>query len=194
MTKEELVRQAEKCIPYNITTIKEEKAFIEGFVTCAERIQDTNEGKALLYAINKTAERTKKEMLRKAKEWLMKYFVDDENTKYNEVLLNTFLEEKNTYGYIAKENDIIVGFAFGYVLIKPNGIRDFYLHAIDIMEEYQNHGYGTELVKYINSHSKSIGCRKMFLITNKSNISACRCYEKAGGINTTNDEIVYAYK
>ena len=125
---------------------------------------------------------------------LMKYFVDDDNTKYDEVILNTFLEEKNTFGYIAKENDIIVGFAFGYVLVKPNGIKDFYLHAIDIMEEYQNHGYGTELVKYINSHSKSIGCRKVFLITNKSNISACRCYEKAAGINTTNDEIVYAYK
>ena len=92
---------------------------------------------------------------------LMKYFVDDDNTKYDEVILNTFLEEKNTFGYIAKENDIIVGFAFGYVLVKPNGIKDFYLHAIDILEEYQNHGYGTELVKYINSHSKSIGCRKM---------------------------------
>ena len=84
---------------------------------------------------------------------LMKYFVDDENTKYDEGILNSFLEEKNTYGYIAKENDIIVGFAFGYVLLKPNGIKDFYLHAIDIMEKYQSHGYGTELVKYISSHS-----------------------------------------
>ena len=124
----------------------------------------------------------------------MKNFVDDENTKYDEVILNAFLEEKNTYGYIVKENDTIVGFAFGYVLVKPDGIKDFYLHAIDIMKEYQNHGYGTELVKYIHSHSKSIGCRKMFLITNKSNISACRCYEKAGGINAADDEIVYAYK
>ena len=56
---------------------------------------------------------------------LMKYFVDDDNTKYDEVILNTFLEEKNTFGYIAKENDIIVGFAFGYVLVKPNGIKIF---------------------------------------------------------------------
>lgn len=34
----------------------------------------------------------------------------------------------------------------------------------------------------------------MFLITNKSNISACKCYEKAGGINKANDEIVYVYE
>ena len=39
---------------------------------------------------------------------LMKYFVDDVNTKYDEVFLNTFLEEKNTYGYIAKEDENIV--------------------------------------------------------------------------------------
>ncbi len=125
---------------------------------------------------------------------LMKYFVDDENTKYNEVLLNAFLEEKNTYGYVAKEDGIIVGFAYGYVLVRPDGQRDFYLHAIDIMESYQRHGYGTELMKYINSHSKSVGCRKLFLITNKSNVSACRCYEKAGGISTSSDDIVYACK
>ena len=133
-------------------------------------------------------------MLEKQDIKLMKYFADDVNTKYEEVLLNTFLDAENTYGYVAKEDDIIVGFAYGYVLIRPDGIKDFYLHAIDIMESHQKHGYGTELMKYINTHSKSIGCRKLFLITNKGNVSACRCYEKAGGINTSNDEIVYAYK
>ena len=133
-------------------------------------------------------------MLEKQDIKLMKYFADDVNTKYEEVLLNTFLEAENTYGYVAKENDIIVGFAYGYVLIRPDGIKDFYLHAIDIMESHQKHGYGTELMKYINTHSKSIGCRKMFLITNKGNVSACRCYEKAGGISTSNDDIVYVYR
>lgn len=124
----------------------------------------------------------------------MKYFIDDENTQYEEVLLDRFLEEKNAYGFVAKDNDIIAGFAYGYVLVRPDGLRDFYLHAIDIMEKYQGHGYGTELMNYINAHSKSIGCRKLFLITNKSNISACRCYEKAGAISTATDDIVYAYK
>jgi ribosomal protein S18 acetylase RimI-like enzyme len=124
----------------------------------------------------------------------MKYFVDDENTKYDEAFLEDFLGEKNAFGYVAKEKDTIVGFAFGYVLVKPDGRRDFYLHAIDIMEEYQKHGYGTELMKYIVSHTKSIGCGELFLITNKSNVSACRCYEKAGGISKVDDDIVYAFK
>ena len=77
---------------------------------------------------------------------LMKYFVDDEKTEYDETLLNAFLEEKNAYGYVAKEDNIIIGFAYGYVLVRPDGLKDFYMHAIDIMEDYQNKGYGTELI------------------------------------------------
>ncbi len=133
-------------------------------------------------------------LLEKQDAQLMKDFIDDERTEYNSALLEAFLEEKNVYAYVAKEDSSIVGFAYGYVLIRPDGKRDFYLHAIDVMESYQKRGYGTELMKYIHAHSKSIGCRKMFLITNKSNTSACKCYEKAGGVSQTADDIVYAFE
>ena len=59
--------------------------------------------------------------------------------------------------------------------------------------KYEN-GYGTGLMNYIKEYIKEISCRKMFLITNKSNVSACKCYEKAGGVNNADDEIVYVYK
>ena len=125
---------------------------------------------------------------------LLKYFDDDENTKYDEIVLEEFLNEKNAFGYIAIEKEKIIGFAYGYVLFKPDGRKDFYLHAIDITEGYQKNGYGTELMKYIHKHIKNIGCSKMFLITNKSNISACKCYKKAGGISKANDDIIYVFK
>ena len=61
------------------------------------------------------------------------------------------------------------------------------------MQEYQGNGYGTGLIKFAKDYSKAIGCYKMFLITNRSNVSACKCYEKAEGINKADDEIVYTY-
>ena len=125
---------------------------------------------------------------------LMEKFVDDENTKYTKEELSNFIDEKNTYGFIIKNNNRIIGFAYGYILVRPDGKKDFYMHAIDIMEEYQSNGYGTKLMIFIRDYIKSIGCRKMFLITNKGNVSACKCYEKAGGINNADDEIVYVYK
>jgi hypothetical protein len=34
----------------------------------------------------------------------------------------------------------------------------------------------------------------MFLMTNTGNVSACRCYEKAGGISAAADVVMYEYK
>ena len=94
---------------------------------------------------------------------LMLDFVDDENTKYDEAVLKAFLNEKNAYGYIAVDNGKAIGFAYGYVLNEPDGQKVYYLHAIDVMEGWQNQGYGTELVRFIHEHSRTLGCRKMFL-------------------------------
>ena len=124
---------------------------------------------------------------------LMLDFVDDENTKYSIEKLKKFIENKNDLGFIAKKNNKIVGFAFGYILQKPDGRKAFYLDAIDVMIEYQGKGYGTGLISFARDYAKSIGCYEIFLITNRSNISACKCYEKAGGINDADDEVVYVY-
>ena len=124
---------------------------------------------------------------------LMLDFVDDENTKYSIVDLKEFIYGNNNFGFVAKTDNKIVGFAFGYILLYPDGRKVFYLHAIDVMPEYQGKGYGTGLISFARDYAKTIKCYKMYLITNRSNISACKCYEKAGGINKANDEIVYVY-
>ena len=124
---------------------------------------------------------------------LMLDFVDDENTRYDIENLRNFIDNNNNLGFIAKDDNKIVGFTYGYVLLKPEGKKQFYLHAIDVMVDYQGKGIGTKLISYARDYVKNIGCYKMFLITNKSNVSACKCYEKAGGINKANDEIVYVY-
>lgn len=48
-------------------------------------------------------------------------------------------------------------------------------------------------MSYVRDYTKSIGCYEMFLVTNKSNISACKCYEKSGAISEAEDDIVYIY-
>ena len=124
---------------------------------------------------------------------LMLDFVDDENTKYSIEVLKKFIDEKNNFGFIAKTNNKIVGFAFGYLQNRPDGKIMFYLYAIDIEKKYQGNGYGTNLMNYIKEYVSTLGCYKMYLSTNKSNVSACKCYEKAGGINKADDEMIDVY-
>lgn len=125
---------------------------------------------------------------------MMLDFVDDQKTIYNIDDLKNFINDKNSFGFIAILNNKIVGFATAYLLLKPDGRKVLYLDTVDVMDEYQNKGYGTKLVSYVYDYAKSINCYKMYLITNRSNKAACKCYEKAGGINTSSDEIVYVYK
>ena len=114
---------------------------------------------------------------------LMLDFVDDENTKYNLEDLKKFISDKHNIAFIAKENDKILGFAYGYVLTHPDKRKVFYFDSIDVMKGCQSQGIGTNLMILARDHAKSIGCYEMFLVTNKHNKSACRCYEKAGGVS-----------
>ena len=124
---------------------------------------------------------------------LMLDFVDDENTKYNIENLKKFIDGENNYGFIAKEKNRIVGFATAYLLLHPDGKTVFYFDAIDVMSDYQGKGVGTSLMSYVYDYAKSMGCYEMFLVTNKSNISACKCYEKSGAKSVADDDVVYVY-
>lgn len=112
---------------------------------------------------------------------LLACFVDDQHTVYKKEQLSAFLSQKNAAGFVAAEEEKIVGFAYGWRMIKPDGRCVFYLHAIDVMKEYQGRGCGTALMRFIHEQAKGMGCEKMFLLTEEENRAACACYEHAGG-------------
>lgn len=125
---------------------------------------------------------------------LLKNFHDDEDAIYEENNVQKFIEDKNQLAFIAKKENKIIGFAYGYLQNRPDGKIMFYLYAIDIEQEYQGNGYGTNLMNFIKKHVKSLGCYKMYLSTNKSNISACKCYEKIGCKINAQDDVIYVCK
>ena len=124
---------------------------------------------------------------------LMEDVLKDDNIIFNKDFLNSFINDNNAYGFIAKENNNIVGFAYAYTLLRPDGKTMFYLHSIGMLPTYQNNGYGTKLMQFIKDYSISLGCSKMFVLTDKGNPRACHVYEKLGGKNDYEDEICYVY-
>ena len=117
----------------------------------------------------------------------------DKNGEHDIDNLKGFLNDTSSFGFIAKENNKIIGFAYCYTLLRPDGKTMFYLHSIGMLPNYQDKGYGSKLLSFIKEYSKEIGCSEMFLITDKGNPRACHVYEKLGGKNDYKDEIVYVY-
>lgn len=93
--------------------------------------------------------------------------------------LNEFLEDKNNYGFIAKKENKIIGFIYGYSLLKPNGKYMFYVHSVGVLPNYQGKGIGKELfkymVEYLENEKKSY---KYFLLTAEDNIIVQKLYRK----------------
>lgn len=114
---------------------------------------------------------------------LMEDVLKDDNMVFDVDYLNDFINNKNAYGFIAKDDNKVVGFAYAYNLLRPDGKSMFYLHSIGMLPDYQNNGYGNALLSYIKEYSKSIGCNEMFVITDRGNPRACHVYEKLGGVN-----------
>ena len=81
MTKEEIRHAAQKETAYQLdigakAPLSVQEGFIKGAEWMQEKMQETNEGQALLYAVEKTAERTKREMIKKAADWFQEYLFD----------------------------------------------------------------------------------------------------------------------
>ncbi|EGQ4133088.1 GNAT family N-acetyltransferase [Staphylococcus pseudintermedius] len=124
---------------------------------------------------------------------VMEEVLIDDNMVFDIDNLKGFLNDTSSFGFIAKENNKIIGFAYCYTLLRPDGKTMFYLHSIGMLPNYQDKGYGSKLLSFIKEYSKEIGCSEMFLITDKGNPRACHVYEKLGGKNDYKDEIVYVY-
>lgn len=123
----------------------------------------------------------------------MKEVLEDDNMVFDVKNLEKFLKTSNSYGFIAKVDDKIVGFAYGYGLQRPDGRVMLYLHSIGILPNYQDKGIGSKLMNFIIDFARGKNFSELFVITDKGNPRACHLYEKFGGKNDYEDEIVYVY-
>ncbi len=90
--------------------------------------------------------------------------------------LNEFYNDKNTLSFVAKENNKIVGFVYGYDVIHPDGRHSYFIYSVGILSEYQDKGFGTKLLEFVKDYIKSHGFFEMFVMTDKGNHEDEICY------------------
>jgi len=99
-----------------------------------------------------------------------------------------FLQEKQNLAFVAKLNGEIIGLLYGYSLTRMDkGGPQFFIYSVDIHEDFQNKGYGSEFIKYTLDWAENNGFSEAYVLTHKDNPQACRAYEKAGMTHSEND-------
>ncbi len=89
----------------------------------------------------------------------------------------------------------IIGLIYGYTLCQLcNDKPQFFVYSVAIHSSFQNRGYGSRFFQYIVDYCQKNNYAEVFVPTDKGNARACKVYEKAGGKNDNDDEIIYVFK
>ena len=83
----------------------------------------------------------------------------EENSKKNTKRMIDFILDNNSYGFIIKEDNKIIGFINAYIENDICDLEDFF-----ILDEYQRKGYGSNLFKYALDFCKNKGCNIVTLV------------------------------
>ena len=109
----------------------------------------------------------------------------DNNINENYVVKNfyeQFLENENMCIFVAKENQIILGYVYGF--IQDNGIllnkTIAQLDALFVKEEYRGNGIAKSLILELNNWAKEKGVTYVELSVCKDNANAIGLYESEG--------------
>ena len=91
-----------------------------------------------------------------------------------------FLRDPRTHAFVAIDEGAVVGAAYGYELLRPEGRWMMLLYEIGVAEPHRRQGVGRELMDAFAAFARSKGHDEMWLFTDAGHEAARRLYEGAG--------------
>lgn len=106
-----------------------------------------------------------------------KIIIDDE--VYEKENIEKFISNNENYIFVGKDNDKVIAILYGYGLYRPDNKNMFYIHSVDVIDEYQGKGIGTQLIEFVLSYIKDENkYYKYWVLADIDNIRANRLYQK----------------
>jgi ribosomal protein S18 acetylase RimI-like enzyme len=92
-----------------------------------------------------------------------------------------YAQSPGAVGFVASDGAEIVGWCWGYHLVRPDDSSMLYLHQIEVAEAHRRTGIGRELLRAFMAAGAEVGATKMFLTTGEANAAARALYDSMGG-------------
>ncbi|MFG3577671.1 GNAT family N-acetyltransferase [Micromonospora chersina] len=92
-----------------------------------------------------------------------------------------FLGSPGALAFVASEGEEVVGWCWGYHLIRPDASSMLYLHRVEVAQDHRRRGVGGALLRAFMSAGAQAGASRMFLTTGEANAPARALYESLGG-------------
>ena len=100
----------------------------------------------------------------------------------NEWFENLYYKENNAI-FVAKENNIIIGYIYVKVISSDNGptkSNEALIDGLYVEEEFRKRGIATKLIQKAKKWAENIGCKYVLINVLEGNINAINLYNKEG--------------
>ena len=94
---------------------------------------------------------------------------------------STFVEIPGALAFVAVRGEKVLGWCWGYHLVRPDSSSMAYLHELEVAEEHRRKGIGRELLRAFMAAVREASAYKIFLITDAANAPARSLYESMVG-------------
>lgn len=93
----------------------------------------------------------------------------------------SYAQAPGTLAFVACDGRAILGWCWGYHLVRPDDSAMVYLHQLQVDEAHRRTGIGRELLRAFMTAGADAGATKMFLTTGADNAPARSLYDSMGG-------------
>jgi GNAT superfamily N-acetyltransferase len=94
-----------------------------------------------------------------------------------------FLQDPRTHAFVARDGDEVIGWCYGYELLRPEGRWMMLLQRIEVVPERRREGAGRQLLEAFVALAHAKGHHSMWLYVDAGSGAAHRLYERADGAN-----------
>lgn len=92
-----------------------------------------------------------------------------------------FLSDDRNWLFAAIDGTSVVGFAYGYSLLRPDGRTMLYIHEVGVTESRRRQGVASAMLRALFDRCRADGICRCFLFTQAENMPANALYRSLGG-------------
>ncbi|HMC54236.1 MAG: GNAT family N-acetyltransferase [Gemmatimonadetes bacterium] len=76
----------------------------------------------------------------------------------------------------------VVGMASGVHYVHPDKPPELWVNEVGVAPSHEGQGIGRRLLAALLARGRELGCQQAWVLTNPTNLPACRMYEAVGGV------------
>lgn len=111
----------------------------------------------------------------------------------DEKLTAEFLADPRHHLAVAIADGVVVGMASALHYVHPDKPPELWINEVGVAPDWQQRGIAKRLLAALFVRARHVGCVEAWVLTDRTNDAALRLYESAGGSETKEQPVMFAF-